>query len=145
VGFYAPAGGPTPASVFQGLVLMAVLAAPGIATLMAPERVLALGGAMLVAAATLLPGGNLLGLFMLMPGVMLVIAGATFGPARETPVWMRLIGNAAALVLAVYLAISPGMISWLIALGLAVGITLANSRNRISLRPLRAPTAEKPR
>ncbi len=41
---------------------------------------------------------------------------------------MRLIGNAAALVLAVYLAISPGMISRLIAMGLAVVIAVANSR-----------------
>ncbi len=107
---------------------MAVFAAPGIATLLAPERVLALGGAMLVAGAALMPGGNLLGLFMLVPGALLMLAGAIYQPARETPVWMRLIGNAAALVLAVYLAISPGMISWLIAMGLAVVIAVANSR-----------------
>ena len=87
---------------------MAVFAAPAVATLLAPEHVLALGGAMFVAGAALMSGGNLLGLLMLMPGVLLVLAGVTFRPAREAPVWMRLIGNTAALVLAMYLATQPG-------------------------------------
>ena len=125
---------------------MAVFAAPAVATLLAPEHVLALGGAMFVAGAALMSGGNLLGPLMLMPGVLLVLAGVTFRPAREAPVWMRLIGNTAALVLAMYLAISPGMISWLIAMAVAFGVTLANSigsphrRQRVVVGAIDPPT-----
>ena len=127
-GLNAPDGGPTPASVFQGLVLLAVFAAPAVATLLAPEYVLGLGGAMFVTGAALMSGGNLLGPLMLMPGVLLVLAGVAYRPAREAPVWLRLVGNTAALVLATYLATGPGVFSWLIAMGLAVVISVANSR-----------------
>jgi type IV secretory pathway TrbD component len=41
---------------------------------------------------------------------------------------MRLIGNTEALVLAMYLATGPGVSFWLIAMGLAVVISVANSR-----------------
>ena len=107
---------------------MAVFAAPAVATLLAPEHVIALGGAMFVTGAALISGGNLLGPLMLMPGVLLLLAGVTHRPAREAPVWIRLIGNTAALVLAMYLATSPGVITWLIAMGLAFVISVANSR-----------------
>jgi hypothetical protein len=127
-GLNAPDGGPTPASVFQGLVLLAVFAGPAVASLLAPEYVLALGGAMFVTGAALMSGGNLLGPLMLMPGVLLLLAGLTVRPAREAPVWMRLIGNTAALVLAMYLAISPGVMTWLIALVIAAVVAVANSR-----------------
>ena len=81
-GLNAPDGGPTTTSVFQGLVLLAVFAAPPVATLLAPEYVLALGGAMFVTGAALMSGGNLLGPLMLMPGVLLVLAGVTLARPR---------------------------------------------------------------
>ena len=127
MGVTFPDSGPTPSSVFQGFVFMAVFAAPAVSTLVAPERALSVGCAMFVAGAALLPGGNLLGLLMLIPGVVLASAGIRARPAVQAPGWMWPIGNAAVLVLAVFLAVDPRMISWLIAMGLAVGVTLANS------------------
>ena len=42
--------------------------------------------------------------------------------------WVRLIGNTAALVLAMYLATSQGVLTWLIALVIVAGVAISNSR-----------------
>jgi hypothetical protein len=128
VGFIFPDGGPTPSSVFQGFVLMVVFAAPSVVTLLTSEHVLAMGGAMFVAGAALLPGGNLLGLLMLVPGLLLALAGITSLPAVESPVWIRLIGSAVVLVVAAYAALVGGAVAGSIALALAVVIVVVNSR-----------------
>ena len=124
---FSPDGGPISSSVFQGFVLMFVFAAPAVITLRAPKRALAMGGAMIVAGAALLPGGNLLGLLMLIPGVVLAWAGIRSRPAVEAPGWMRLIGTAIALVAAVYFALDEGVMTGLIALILALVVTMVNS------------------
>jgi len=83
---------------------------------------------MFVAGAALLPGGNLLGLLMLLPGVVLAWAGIRSRPVVEAPGWMPLIGTAIALVAAVYFAFDEAVVTGLIALILAVVISVANSR-----------------
>ena len=128
VGF-SPDGGPTPSSVFQGFVLVVVFAAPAVITLRAPKQALAMGGAMFVAGAAFLPGGNLLGLLMLIPGVVLAWAGNRERQVVEAPGWMRLIGTAIALVAALYFAVDEGVVTGLIALSLAVVVGVVNSRN----------------
>jgi len=107
---------------------MVVFASPAISTLRAPKQALAMGGAMFVAGAALLPGGNLLGLLMLLPGVVLAWAGIRSRPVVEAPGWMPLIGTAIALVAAVYFAFDEAVVTGLIALILAVVISVANSR-----------------
>jgi hypothetical protein len=108
---------------------MVVFAAPAVSTLRAPKQALVMGGAMFVAGVALLPGGNLLGLLMLMPGVVLAWAGIRARPAVEAPGWMRLIATAIALVAAVYLAFDESVVTGLIALVLAVVVGVVNSRN----------------
>ena len=83
---------------------------------------------MFVAGAALLPGGNLLELFMLMPGVVLAWAGIRSRPVVEAPRWMRLIGTAIALVAAVYFAFDEAVVSGLIALIIAAVVAKPNSR-----------------
>ena len=107
---------------------MIVFAAPAVATLFTPEHVLAMGGAIFVAGAALLPGGSPLGLLMLMPGFLLALAGITSLPAVESPVWVRLIGTAVSLVVAVYLALVGGVVAGFIALALALVIVVMNSK-----------------
>ncbi|MGH8949134.1 MAG: hypothetical protein ACRDXF_09780 [Acidimicrobiia bacterium] len=131
VGF-SPDGGPTMSSLFQGFVLMVVFAAPAVGTLFASQQALAMGGAMFVAGAVLLPGGNVLGLLMLIPGFLLVWAGITSLPGVETSVWIRLTGTAVALVMAVYLALDGGVVAGSIALTLALVVVVVNSRGRTS-------------
>ncbi|HJQ90425.1 MAG TPA: hypothetical protein VJ950_01845 [Acidimicrobiia bacterium] len=128
VGFSFSDGGPTPSSVFHGFMLMVVFAAPAVSTLRAPKRAMTMGGAMCVAGAALLPGGNLLGLLMLMPGVVLAWAGIKARPGVEAG-WMRLTGTAIALVAGVYFAFDQGVVTRLIALILAVVVGVVNSRN----------------
>jgi hypothetical protein len=99
-----------------------------VATLFTPEHVLAMGGAIFVAGAALLPGGSPLGLLMLMPGFLLALAGITSLPAVESPVWVRLIGTAVSLVVAVYLALVGGVVAGFIALALALVIVVMNSK-----------------
>ena len=129
VGVIVPDGGPTPASLFQGFVLMVVFAAPAVSILFVPQHALAMGGAMVVAGAALLPGGSPLGLLMLIPGVAIAWAGTRLRPVVESPGWMRLIGTAIALVAAVYLALEAGVVTGPIALILALVVGVANSRN----------------
>ena len=107
---------------------MVVFASPAVSTLRAPKQALAMGGAMIVAGAALLPGGNLLGLLMLMPGIVLAWAGIRSRPVVEEPGWMRLIGTAIALVAAVYFAFDEAVVSGLIALILAAVVAISNSR-----------------
>ena len=83
---------------------------------------------MIVAGAALLPGGSPLGLLMLMGGVVLAWAGIRSRQVVEAPGWMWLIGIAIALVAAVYFALDEAVVTGLIALGLAVVISVANSR-----------------
>jgi hypothetical protein len=108
---------------------MVVFAAPAVSAWVLPEHALAMGGAMIVAGATLLPGGNLLGLLMLVPGVAIAWAGTRWRPVVQGPEWMRLIGTAVPLVAAVYLALEEGVVTGLIALILALVVGLVNSRN----------------
>ena len=82
---------------------------------------------MIVAGAALLPGGSPLGFLMLVPGVALAWAGTRLRPVVEVPGWTRLIATAVAVV-AVYLALDEGVVTGLIALILAVVISVANSR-----------------
>jgi hypothetical protein len=117
--------------VFQGFILMVVFAAPAVSTLRAPKRALAMGGAMIVAGAALLPGGSPLGLLMLVPGVAIAWAGTRLRPVVEMPGWTRLIATSVALMVAVYLALDEGIVTGLIALILAVVISVANSRVRL--------------
>jgi len=128
VGFNFPDGGPTSSSVFQGFVLMVVFAAPAVSTLRAPKRALAMGGAMIVAGAALLPGGSPLGLLMLVPGVAIASAGTRLRPVVEAPGWIRLIGTAIGLVAAVYFALDEGIMTGLIALILALVVGVVNAR-----------------
>ena len=83
---------------------------------------------MIVAGAALLPGGSPLGLLMLVPGVAIAWAGTRLRPVVEVPGWTRLIATAVALMVAVYLALDEGVVTGLIALILAVVISVANSR-----------------
>jgi len=129
VGFISPDGGPTPSSAFQGFVLMVVSAAPAVSTLRAPKQALAMGGAMFVAGVALLPGGNPIGLLMLVPGALVMLAAIRARPAVEAPEWIRLVGTAFALVVAVYLALDGGIMAGLIALVLAVVVGVVNPRN----------------
>ena len=128
MGFIFPDGGATPSSLFQAFVVMLVFAAPAISTLRAPKQALTMGGAMIVAGAALLPGGSPLGLLMLMPGVVLAWTGIRSRPVVEAPGWTWQIGTAIALVAAVYFALDEAVVTGLIALGLAVVISVANSR-----------------
>jgi hypothetical protein len=107
---------------------MVVFAAPALSTLRAPKRALAMGGAMIVAGAALLPGGSPLGLLMLVPGVAIAWAGTRLRPVVEGPGWVRLIATAFALVTAVFLALDGGVVTGLVALMIAVVISVANSR-----------------
>jgi hypothetical protein len=107
---------------------MFVFATPAAATFLAPEHVLAMGGAMFVAGLALLPGGNLIGLLLLVPGALIMLAGIRSRPVVERPEWIRLVSTAIALVVGVYLALDGGVITCLIALALAVVVTLVNSR-----------------
>jgi len=50
-------------------------------------------------------------------------------PAVEAPEWIRLVGTAFALVVAVYLAFDGGIMAGLIALVLAVVVGVVNPRN----------------
>jgi len=84
---------------------------------------------MFVAGAALLPGGNLLGLLMLMPGIAIAWAGIRSRPAVPSPGWMRLIATALALVVAVYFALEEGVMTGLIAMVLAIVVGVVNSRN----------------
>ena len=108
---------------------MVVFAAPAVSTLRSPKQALAMGGAMFVAGAALLPGGNLLGLLMLMPGIAIAWAGIRSRPAVPSPGWMRLIATALALVVAVYFALEEGVMTGLIAMVLAIVVGVVNSRN----------------
>jgi len=115
-------------SLSQGLVLMVVFAAPAVGTLFASQQALAMGGAMFVAGAVLLPGGNVLGLLMLIPGFLLVWAGMTSLSGVESPMWIRLTGIAVALVMAGYLALDGGVVTGSIAVALSLVIVVVNSR-----------------
>ena len=105
---------------------MVVSAAPAVSTLRAPKQALAMGGAMFVAGVALLPGGNPIGLLMLVPGALVMLIGIRSRPAVEAPEWIRLVGTAFALVVAVYLALDGGIVAGLIALVLAVVVTMVN-------------------
>ena len=108
---------------------MVVFAAPAVSTLFVPQRALAVGGAMIIAGAALLPGGSPLGLLMLMPGIAIGWAGIRSRPADPSPGWMRLIATAIALVAAVYLALDEGVMTGLMAIVLAIVAGVVNSRN----------------
>lgn len=84
---------------------------------------------MIVAGAALLPGGNPLGLLMLVPGVAIAWAGTRLRPVVEAPGWIRLIATAVALIVAVYLALDEGVVTGLVALVLALVVGVMNSRN----------------
>lgn len=123
VAFVYPDDGLTSSSVRHGLVLMVVLAAPAIGALLAPEHATAFGGGMFVAGAATLPGGNQIGLIMLVPGLLLMLAGAAHRPPLTPALLIRMVLSALALALGVYMALDTGLVAGLVALLLAALVT----------------------
>ena len=70
VTFIAPDDGPTLISWRQGLALMVVFAAPAITAFLTPQHAAALGGAMFVAGAVTMWGGNTAMLMMAATGFL---------------------------------------------------------------------------
>lgn len=104
VALIAPDRGPTLASIRQGLGLALVFASPSIGALLAPERAVDFGGGLFVAATATMLGGNVPLATFTIPGLVLMMAGASTNPPVTVARLGRLILVAAALIIGVFLA-----------------------------------------
>lgn len=116
VTFIAPDEGPTLISWRQGLALMSVFGAPVVGVLLAPEHAAAIGGAMFVAGAVTMMGGNTPLLFMAACGLVLLLAASVQDAPVTRAAIVRFFLLAVALIAGVYLAHGTGLITGLAAL-----------------------------
>lgn len=119
---YAPDQGPTSVSIRQGLAL-AVVFATAHGTLLAPANsslVASLGGGMVVAGVSTIPGGNPAGLIMIVPGVLLILGAALHHPELNRRVIGQFLLVAPMLALGVYLALDTSVFTGLGALVTAI-------------------------
>lgn len=125
VTFIALDDGPTSIAWRQGLALMVVFAASAVAALVTPVHAPALGGAMFVAGAITMLGGNVPLLLMTASGFLLLLAASTQRARVATDVLIRFVLLTIALVTGVYLALDTAMITGLGALVIAALVVIS--------------------
>jgi hypothetical protein len=125
VTFIAPDHGPTSIAWRQGLALMVVFAAPAVAALVTPVHAPALGGAMFVAGAITMLGGNVPLLLMTASGFLLLLAASTQAARVTTDLLVRFALLTIALVTGVYLALDTAIITGLGALSIAALVVIS--------------------
>lgn len=132
VAFIAPDEGPTPASLRQGLAMLAVFAAPPVAALVAPEHAAAMGGAMFVVGGVTMMGGNVAMALMTGAGLLLLLAATTRSEHVTADVWIRFALVTIALVTGVYLAHDTAIVTGLGAMAIAVLVVISGNWRSIS-------------
>lgn len=108
MGFVAPDDGGDGSSIAQGFALGAMIAAAPIAVLTRPwssDRVVSLGGGMIVAGVATMFGGNLIGFVLALAGLPILLTGAAQRPPLSLGVVGRLLNYTVLIVAAMWLSL----------------------------------------
>lgn len=134
VALIAPDHGPTLASLRHGLGLTLVFASPSVGALLAPERAVEFGGGLFVTAVATMLGGNVHLAAFIVPGLVLMMAGASTNPPVTVARLGRLILVAAALTIGVFLAGGTEFLAGLVVGSVAFLVGLLGWTSRASGR-----------